>query len=42
MKTYSKHFQVNPLGRDLILLIFAGMFVAITLITAGFILVSQL
>jgi len=42
MKTYSKHFQVNPIGRDLIILIFTGMFVAIALVTAGLILLNQL
>lgn len=42
MKTYSKIFQVNPIGRDLVILIVAGMLVAITLVTAAFALVNQL
>ncbi|GEM_PF-1264338 len=41
MKTHSKIFHINPLGRDLVLLIILGMFIALTLVTAGMILVNQ-
>jgi hypothetical protein len=41
MKSYTKIFQVNPLGRDLIILITLGMLIAGTLVTAGLILVNQ-
>lgn len=41
MKSYTKIFHVNPLGRDLVLLIMLGMFIAGTLVTAGMILVNQ-
>ncbi len=42
MKTASKIFHVNPIGRDLVILIFTGMLVAVTLVTAGLILINQL
>ncbi len=42
MKTASKIFHVNPIGRDLFILIFAGMLVAVSLVTAGLILINQL
>jgi len=42
MKTYSKIFHVNPIGRDLVILIFTGMLVAIGLITVGLVLINQL
>lgn len=42
MKTYGKIFHVNPIGRDLFILIFTGMLVAITLVTAALFLVNQL
>ncbi len=42
MKTAGKIFHVNPIGRDLAILIFAGMLVAVVLVTAGLILVNQL
>ncbi len=42
MKSASKLFHVNPIGRDLIILIFAGMLVAVSLVTAGLILINQL
>jgi hypothetical protein len=41
MKSYTKLFQVNPLGRDLVILIIAGMLIAGTLVTAGLILINQ-
>lgn len=41
MKSYSKLFHVNPLGRDLVILITLGMLIAGTLVTAGLILVKQ-
>jgi hypothetical protein len=42
MKTHSKLFHINPIGRDLTILIFAGMLAALTLVTAGLILINQL
>lgn len=42
MKFYSKDFHVNPIGRDLVILLIAGMLVAITLVTVGLVLVNQL
>jgi hypothetical protein len=41
MKTI-KLFQVNPIGRDLIILIVTGMVIALSLVTAGLILINQL
>ncbi len=41
MKSYSKMFQVNPLGRDLIILITLGMLIAGALVTAALILINQ-
>jgi hypothetical protein len=41
MKSSTKIFHVNPLGRDLVLLIVLGMLIAGTLVTAGMILVNQ-
>lgn len=41
MKSISKHFQVNPLGRDLVILITLGMLIAGTLVTASLILINQ-
>jgi hypothetical protein len=42
MKTHTKYFQVNPIGRDLIIMIFAGMLAAFGLVTAGLVLLNQL
>ena len=42
MKTYSKIFHVNPIGRDLVILILTGMFLAASLVTVGLILMNQL
>ena len=42
MKFYSKDFHVNPIGRDLVILLITGMLVAITLVTVGLVLVNQL
>lgn len=41
MKSYTKLFHVNPLGRDLVILIILGMLIAGTLVTAGLILINQ-
>jgi hypothetical protein len=41
MKSYTKLFHVNPLGRDLVILITVGMLIAGTLVTAGLILINQ-
>lgn len=41
MKSYTKLFHVNPLGRDLVILIMLGMLIAGTLVTAGLILINQ-
>ena len=41
MKSYTKIFQVNPLGRDLVILITLGMLIAGSLVTAGLILINQ-
>ncbi len=41
MKSYTKLFQVNPLGRDLVILITLGMLIAGTLVTIGLILINQ-
>lgn len=41
MKSYMKLFHVNPLGRDLVILITLGMLIAGTLVTAGLILINQ-
>lgn len=41
MKSYTKLFQVNPLGRDLVILITLGMLIAAALVTAGLILINQ-
>lgn len=41
MKTI-KLFHVNPIGRDLIILIVTGMVIALSLVTAGLILINQL
>lgn len=41
MKSYTKLFQVNPLVRNLIILITMGMLIAGTLVTAGLILINQ-
>jgi hypothetical protein len=42
MKAQSKIFHVNPIGRDLVILIFTGMVAAISLVTAALILINQL
>lgn len=42
MKTYSKIFHVNPIGRDLVILILTGMLLAVSLVTVGLILMNQL
>ena len=42
MKTSPKIFHVNPIGRDLAILIFTGMLLAIGLISVGLILLNQL
>jgi len=42
MKPYSKNFQISHIGRDLVILIVTGMLVAISLVTAGLVLVNQL
>jgi hypothetical protein len=42
MKVQSKIFHVNPIGRDIVILIVAGMLAAISLVTAGMILINQL
>lgn len=42
MKAHGKLFHINPIGRDLALLIFTGMLAALTLVTAGLILINQL
>jgi hypothetical protein len=42
MKTYNKIFHVNPIGRDLVILIFTGMLGAIALVAAGLALLNQL
>lgn len=41
MKSYTRIFNVNPLGRDLILLVALGMLIAGALVTAGLILINQ-
>ena len=41
MKSYNRIFQVNPLGRDLVILITLGMLIAGALVTAGLILINQ-
>lgn len=41
MKSYTKIFQINPLGRDLVILITLGMLIAGALVTAGLILINQ-
>ncbi len=41
MKSNTKIFHVNPLGRDLIILITAGMLIAGALVTVGLILINQ-
>lgn len=42
MKTSPKTFHVNPIGRDLAILIFTGMLLAIGLITVGLVILNQL
>lgn len=42
MKTYSKIFHVNPIGRDLVILIFTGMLVAVGLVSIGLVVLNQL
>jgi len=34
--------HINPINRDLLILIFTGMFLAVTFVTAAILLVSQL
>lgn len=41
MKTTAKH-HMNPINRDLAILIFTGLLMAVTLVTAGILLVNQL
>ena len=41
MKTTTKS-HLNPINRDLAILIFAGLLMAVTLVTAGILLVNQL
>lgn len=41
MKSNIKIFHVNPLGRDLVILITLGMLIAGALVTAGLILIHQ-
>lgn len=42
MKTTAKIFHVNPIGRDIVILIFTGMLLAIGLVTIGLVLINQL
>jgi len=42
MKTTIKIFHVNPIGRDIVILIFTGMLLAIGLVTIGLVLLNQL
>ena len=42
MKTTTKIFHVNPIGRDIVILIFTGMLLAIGLVTIGLVLLNQL
>lgn len=41
MKSYNKIFQINPLGRDLVILITLGMLIAGALVTTVLILINQ-
>lgn len=41
MKTTAKN-HMNPINRDLAILIFTGLLMAITLVTAGIFIVNQL
>lgn len=41
MKPSTKLFHINPLGRDLVILITLGMLIAAALVTAGLILINQ-
>lgn len=41
MKSYNKIFHVNPLGRDIVILIMLGMLIAGTLVTVSLILINQ-
>jgi hypothetical protein len=41
MKLYIKLFHVNPLGRDIVILITLGMLIAGALVTASLILINQ-
>lgn len=42
MKLISKNFLLNPINRDLILVVSAGMLIAVAIITLAVMIVSQL